>query len=495
VDAEDLDYLLFAARRLNYIGRSRQLQFAAAGQYTAAAAAFPGVAPAKKALETAVTSAQETADAVRELRQEYERLWLLENRPWWLKEMRGKYDSLLKDLDDQAQRLKAAQAEFAKSGVPPDPAAIGLALVETSRRNTFAVPTRDEVLPKDAKWWGGERWPRRMALKVQAGDTDLATCPVEVRVNFGDEKPDPTSLRVVEYSADGKVMPWPTQFDPAGPSSGNVVFLMPGQTAAKSARTFALYYDLAGSQPKPAQDYAGVTAKEEQGSVWVENSQAKMLVGPQGAHVFEWYVKALNNAEITEPGRGGWAGFADSGFVDRDAPFRIKVEAAGPVMVRLRATSDAAGSEKVFTFYAGLPLAEVMLAGPVGFYWDYDNAENFAADKPHPGTALFSNGHKEPVCKSNETIHAAANGVTWGAKIRDDGLLLANITPEVEGNHMTGPGGGWGGVGIEGSAPAAHFITVADKIEGDPAAFLNAIQQTLDMRHQPKLWIGPPTAR
>jgi len=126
----------------------------------------------------------------------------------------------------------------------------------------------------------------------------------------------------------------------------------------------------------------------------------------------------------------------------------------------------------------------------VGFYWDYDSIANFAADKGNPGTALFSDGFQEPVCKSDEQVHVVRGNVTWCAKTRADGLLLANLTPEVAARHMTGPGGGWGGVGIEGSAPVSHFVTFADKITGDPAAVLNAVQQTLDLRNQPQMWMG-----
>jgi len=60
---------------------------------------------------------------------------------------------------------------------------------------------------------------------------------------------------------------------------------------------------------------------------------------------------------------------------------------------------------------------------------------------------------------------------------------------------MTGPGGGWGGVGIESSPAAAHFVTFADKVEGDPAPVLDALQKTLDMRNQPGLAIGKVESR
>ncbi len=490
IDAEDIDYLLFAARRLHYIGRARQLHLWSCYQYTAAAGAYPDTKPAAAALEFVCAAADELVTTSEELRAEYERLWLRENRPWWLREMLGRYDSLHKDLAARSHQLTAARAEFTRSGRPPEPAAIGLTLVETSRRNVFAAPAAGDILPPGAKWWDA-RWPHRVALKVQATACELVDYPVEVRVSFGDQTPDPASLRVVEHRADGALTPLLTQYDAVAERSGNVVFIMPGTTGAQATRTFAIYYDTVGRPPKPAQSAVGIWAKQQGAVVRVENERARFLVGSHGAHVFEWNVKALQDLEITAPGTSGWAGFADSGFADRDAPFAVGIEAAGPVMVRLRATAAAAGSEKVFTFYAGRPLVEVMLAGPVPFYWDYDNPANFARDKGHPGVALFSNGRREPVCRSDETIHAVGRGVTWSAKSRDDGLLLALITPEVAATHMTGPGGGWGGVGIEQSPPVAHFITFADRIEGDPAATLNAVRQTLDTRNQPRMWIGP----
>ena len=36
----------------------------------------------------------------------------------------------------------------------------------------------------------------------------------------------------------------------------------------------------------------------------------------------------------------------------------------------------------------------------------------------------------------------------------------------------------------------SHFVTFADKISGDPAAVLNALVQTMDLRNQPQMWMG-----
>jgi len=136
-----------------------------------------------------------------------------------------------------------------------------------------------------------------------------------------------------------------------------------------------------------------------------------------------------------------------------------------------------------------------MLAQPLGFYWDYDSVNNFAAATGNPGTALSSDGFTQAICKSDEQVHVDRANVTWCAKTRADGLTLANLTPEVAAHHMTGPGGGWGGVGIEGSAPVSHLLTFADKLTGDPAAMLNVVTQTMDLRNQPQMWMGKAERR
>ncbi|MBU0608603.1 MAG: hypothetical protein KKI08_12010, partial [Armatimonadetes bacterium] len=438
----------------------------------------------------AQAATDEMVKTVTDLRAEYERLWLLENRPWWLDRMSGKYEALIKDATAQSLKIAAAKAGLV-AGKMPDVTALGLKVLETGRRDTRALPTTEPILPADAKWWN-DQWAHRLPVKLQFGDKPVTDYPVEVAVNFGDVKPDPTSLRAVEYKADGTMAAGPAQLITLPDGKTTVAFIAPGESAAKSTRTFAIYYDTAA---KPPVEGTALTAKLEGGWATIDSGPARMVVGAQGGHVFEWFVKALDNLEITEPGRGGWTGFCDAGNLDRSAQFDLKLETAGPVLARVKGASKDGLSERTLTFYAGQPIVEVMLAQPVGFYWDYDNQANFAADKGNPGTALFADGYKQPVCRSDEQVHVVRGNVAWCAKTREDGLTLANITPEVAAQHMTGPGGGWGGVGIEGSAPVSHFVTFADKVAGDPAAILNRVQQTMDLRNQPQMWIGKSEKR
>lgn len=495
VDLADLDTIAFAARRLHSIGRARELQLGMAREYTEAVARFPEVGPAKDALDRAIASARELGDTVESLQAEYRRVWLAENRPWWLDRMAGKYDGLIAAYREHQKKLVDARAELEKTGTPPDPAAVGLELAETSRRKVVATVSPEPLIPVNAAWWDA-RWPFRIPFSVEGSGKVRVDYPVELRLNFAPYEVAPDSVRVVELLAGGTQSPVLTQFIPVEAGAGNVAFLMPGETAPGAVRTFAAYFDVKGSSAKPDQAGEAVTVKAEGGSRWVENSVYRTLLGTHGAHLFVWEVKALGNLDITEPGRSGWSGFADVGREgSRDANFQITVETAGPVMARIKATAPSAMAEKLFTFYAGKPYVEVMLANATDFYWNYDNADDFAKDRGNPGTAIFSNGHSEPVCASDEQVHAVARGATWGAKTRPDGLLLANITPEVDATQMTGPGGGWGGTGIEQSKPAAHFIILADKVAGDPAALLDSVRDSLDMREQPKMKLSGLQAR
>jgi len=51
--------------------------------------------------------------------------------------------------------------------------------------------------------------------------------------------------------------------------------------------------------------------------------------------------------------------------------------------------------------------------------------------------------------------------------------------------HHVAPGAGAGGVGIEASPAAGHFVTFAGLLADEPAAVINRLRQTLDFRNPP----------
>ena len=47
------------------------------------------------------------------------------------------------------------------------------------------------------------------------------------------------------------------------------------------------------------------------GMRWIENDQVRLLLGPEGAHVYRWELKAAGNRNLTMPGESDWHGFSD----------------------------------------------------------------------------------------------------------------------------------------------------------------------------------------
>ena len=165
----------------------------------------------------------------------------------------------------------------------------------------------------------------------------------------------------------------------------------------------------------------------------------------------------------------------------------------GPVLARIRCTSKS-GLEKVLNFWAGTGWYEAVLEQAVPYYWDFDGLSVMSSQSATPGKALFSDRQSLPLPQPGQ-LSLARPGTTWGLKRRGDALTLALITPGSPGMHRVGPGDGMGGVGIEGSGDAWHFVTLCDVVPGDPAAVCNALAATLDLRNQPKVTIRPAQAR
>jgi len=74
-------------------------------------------------------------------------------------------------------------------------------------------------------------------------------------------------------------------------------------------------------------------------------------------------------------------------------------------------------------------------------------------------------------------------GTYWGIKFHTNQLALGLITPETAALHVVAPGAGAGGVGIEGSPPARHFVTFAGVLESSAADTINRLRATLDLQH------------
>ena len=149
---------------------------------------------------------------------------------------------------------------------------------------------------------------------------------------------------------------------------------------------------------------------------WIENDQVRLLLGPEGAHVYRWEVKAAGNRDLTMPGESGWAGFSDL-HPHRSSPYQLICTARGPAMVEFECT-DPWGHTKILRLYGGASWIEVLLNEPTSIYWDFDNPKNFAGDGPTPGQWLFSDGQSGLVGREADGVPAQvkAPNTYWGIK-------------------------------------------------------------------------------
>lgn len=488
-NADALELAAFAARRTAFLGQRAQTRLALATNWAAAAAnQTNAVAALRGPIRSQVLARR---DELAQLRSDYARLWPLENRSLWLKVVLDRYDGLRQRLEASLRSFAEAADRLEKQSVWPDPVQLHLDAGSPSRRNTTALPDKENVAPTAAAW----PWPqatRRAPICWEAGSNARADAPLELvlpsQALFGSPASQ-LSFTLAECRSDGRQEIVPAQFQPLPDGSLSLAAILPGATISGLQRRFLLYAGPAGAL-SPVEPVQPVQAKADgQAGFWVENARYRAHLKPEGAHVYAFHVKAATNLDVTMPGETGWQGFSDLGGEGRQARYRLTLESAGPVLVRLRAVSEA-GPEKVFSFWAGAAWFETMLDEPAHYYWDFDDPSIMGPTSPTPGEALFSDGFKAPL-PPLEQPSLARPGTTWGLKRRADGLTLASITPGSACTHRVGPGGSMGGVGVEGGGSLGHFVTLCDLVPGDPAALCNAVSATLDLRHQPKVTIGP----
>ena len=410
---------------------------------------------------------------------------------------------------DVADRLSAAR-KAAEAGKPlPSPKEVGLELLELGVRRTLAskiIPTPLQVVTaptaaSDASpagpdaAWEDPAATHRLGLVVEAGPADRTELPVELDLGLpaGLAGKPVRAFRLVEGEKPREI---PAQLDPTDtPEKARLTLLLDGAIPKGGKATVHVYLGVPQPPRPPLAPPAGggmggaaATSDGAKGVKWLENDKVRLLLGPEGAHLYRWEAKALGSRDLTVPGETDWSGFADVGGTHRNPINTLKCLARGPALVRYECI-DPEGLVKTISLFAGASWAEVTLNAPVGYFWAFDDPRNFAADGPTPGTYLFSTGATGPVGKQADGVEAQvkAGGAQWSAKFLPGRMALAMVTPEVATQHVIAPGSGAGGVGIEGGPPASHFIIYGGALEGEPAALVKRLQQTLDFRSQPEV--------
>lgn len=476
-NTELLDGFIFGARRMVFLGE-RMLDGAEA--YAIYNQAFDSEPAQAAAVLEKIKGLLRKHKAVLELfEKQYVVLWNREVKPYALDRVTEcyaqayrQYDALLSRLDGESKRVadKKPLAPPAKIGLGPD----------TLSRRTWADQEDARALAPEAPW-AEPTASHRLGLSINAGKTARYELPVELDVSVPLElQAKPVRAFCTTQGAEPREIP--AQLEPSSVSArARLTLLLPGPLPANSDTAVYVYLGLP-AQP-PALPQAVLTSEAPQGMKWLENDQIRLLLGPEGGHLYRWEAKALNNRDFTHPGERDWAGFLDLGGKMRGATNQLVCLASGPALVRYRCV-DPSGVSKQLSLYAGASWVEVTFAG-VKAHSNYDNADNFAADGPTPGKYLFSTGQNGSVGKlvDNRAAQVMVPGAFWCIKYNDLKMALGLVTPEQACHHELGPGGGWGGVGSVGGAD--HSVIYAGLLTAAPEAAMNHLQQTLNLRNQP----------
>jgi hypothetical protein len=484
VNAHLLDAYLLGARRMELIGQRTLSALRAAEAYAEACRSRePG--RQMELLSEVEQLVETTRQAHAELGRQFERIWLSESEPYALDWTSQRYRDADQRYGALMARLKAARETVARGEPLPEPDEIGLVLPGSLARHTRSRQLLPEPLQPAAPWLEPQA-SHRWGLVIEAGDSDRSQLPVEVDVHVPAElaaKP----VRAFSLQADGPAREILAQLDRSAESDKcRLVLVLPGELPRQSAAQVHVYLGL--STPPARLPEAVETCPGDDGAVILRNNAVQLTLGAEGAHVYEWRIAAAEDRDLTMPGTTGWAGFSDLGGAYRPAVNRLTCLARGPALVRYQCENES-GLLKTISLFGGCSWMEVILSDAVDYYWDFDNPRNFAADGPSPGKYLFSTGETGAVGREADGVSAQvrAAAADWAIKWNEEGMALGLTTPEVAAQFVVAPGSGAGGVGIEGSRPASHFVTFAGQLPAEPARTMQQLKQTLDLRQKPSV--------
>ncbi|MBN1441775.1 MAG: family 20 glycosylhydrolase [Planctomycetes bacterium] len=513
---EILESTLFGARRFDLFYRLKIERIRSAIAYRDALRASG--ARARESLEEAQRSLQGVRDEYAALRERWKELWLGENRPYALDRCLARYDAATSRLDRRIERLAEAIVAARAGGDPPPPAAVGLEIVETGKTAVEPAAVLDTPLRPESRWLEPGA-SHRMALSIAAADADRRDLPLEVELSLPEKLARSPARAFLETGWDVREVP--AQIDPArsdaargdamrgdamrgdamrgdamrgdaargdaarGDAACRLTAVLSGTIAAGAPAMLWVYLGREAA-PSPLPESVCVEAAPG-GGLWIENSEIRLLVAPEGAHVYRWEVKALGGLDLTMAGESGWAGFSDLGGRLRSAVWRLRIEAEGPALAEIVAAEAASGAEKRLRLFAEASWLDVRLGEGASYYWDFDWPEHFDAAKG--GQFLFSGGKSGPVRSIDEgaASQVRGDGSRWAMKHRRDGLALGLLAPEGPAGFRVGPGGNWGGVGIEDSPPVFHLVTFGCRLGADPAAEMERLGSMLSRRGRPSV--------
>jgi hypothetical protein len=490
-----VDEILFGAERMRLIATRSLDYLSAADAYEEARAASSDPARARAKLDESVRLVTAIREAHRRLRAEYVRLRSADEKPYAMDWVTARYDGIVSVYEGTLGKLRLATAALDAGRPLPSAEEAGLGIVEAGARRTSAQRVLDS--PLGAKPWAVADCPERVGISIEAAGAVRADMPIEL--DIASVVAAPCRAQLVELESDsGRQQPLLTQITMVN-GRAHLLFLAAGATAAHAQRSFLLYLNPAAppvasaptvaAAPTVASAPGGVTVADAPRNMRrIDNGPVRLLIGPEGAHIYRWEIRGLGDRSITQPGETDWEGFADVAGPHRNAANRIELLASGPVLARLRCT-DTLGLVKTFDIWAGVPWVECRLGAAVDWFACYDDISLMGADSPTPGHYLFSNGDTGMLKRltNSSDCQDVREGQTWSAKFVPGGALIALLTPETAARLCVGPGGGMGAVFIQGGPAVSHFAIYGGVCPTSPPDALNALRASLDFIHPPNV--------
>jgi hypothetical protein len=483
-----LEAFLFGARRMEVIGQ-RMLDGVQASQ---AYEQFRRNPADLSSLAQAEQITLRNREAHEGLGRRFAQLWSAESKPYALDWTMNRYAETVAQFDKLLDRMRTLREAVATRQGTPTAEELGLATPKPPFRCVQPnIPTTPPLAPESP--WAEPSASHRMGLVVRRSTEAGLDLPVEVEVTLPPDlvaKPVRAFLiRSNEPSAE--ILAQLEALDSS--NKARLVLVLPGASTRGPEALVHAYLGLAQA-PSPLPSAARTSAGANDMHC-LENDQVRLLLGPEGAHIYRWELKTMGGRDLTMPGESDWAGFSDVRD-HRTSVYGLRCRARGPAMVEFEC-EEAWGHTKTLRLYGGTCWIEVLLSEPTSMYWDFDNPKNFAADGPTPGRWLFSDGQTGAVGREADGVPAQVKAADshWSLKSNAEGIALGLITPEVGTLHVVAPGAGAGGVGVEGSPPAAHFVTFGGRLTGAPAETMNGLRAALDLKHLPGVRVYSLQAR
>jgi len=490
VNAELLDSFLLGARRMELIATRMLDGVDVANRYTALMSLDLSVPNNVERmigeLETIDKIIQKNRDAHTAIKAEFVRIWISESKLYFLDRTTNKYDAYDAWFRDMQEKVRNAVKLLKENNGGTELPDLGLQ-VEFARKATPNSVVQEQLLANQP--WVNPSSPFRRGIIVEAGEFDRCGLPVEIDLSLSEQYRN-KKVEAFTIQNNGSVKQIPAQLDPSSHEGKSTLVLILPEVAKGTSASVHVYFGLNEARSIPG----AVTTTDGPGS-WktMENDKIRLHLGPEGGHIFRWLLKDRELLDMTDPGDNAHHGFADHGIPERSVQYDLVCLNKGPAMVRYGCYRDG-DLCKTMSVFAGLPLLEVITTNLTGYFWNFDNPELFAADGETPGTFLFSNGTTGPTPLRGNSVglQTRSGGTHWAIKYNVSGIALGMTTPEEPSDFVIGPGGGMGGVGIEGVS-RSHFVTFAGSMpDNSPQQIMDRLKETFNLKLQPRVTLYLP---